>query len=84
MTSTTFPEPPSSAGRSADIRDVVLDPVVMTEQQNRQIHGLMCVRCTRADGLSPAGFAYTASGGGGRLVFPVAICPERRLVRGAW
>jgi len=58
MTSTAFPELRLSAGCSADIRDVVLDPVAMTEQQIRQISELMCVCCMRADGLSPAGFAY--------------------------
>lgn len=74
-----------SAPASVDIRAAVLDPLRMTAQQTRQIHGECCARCPRTDGLSPGGMAYMASGtDGGRLGFPVSVCPDHRDTGGTW
>ncbi|MFF7176833.1 hypothetical protein [Streptomyces pseudovenezuelae] len=71
---------------SADIRASVLDPLQMTSEQDRQLHGKTCARCPRQDDLRPGGMAYVRSGqdGTGRLGYPVNVCPDHADTGGAW
>ncbi|WP_318808568.1 hypothetical protein [Streptomyces scabiei] len=67
-----------------DVRATVLEALSLTPRQRQQVHGLMCARCPRTDGLRPAGYAYTRRGpqDSGRLAWPVRVCPDHRNTGG--
>ncbi|MFD4020644.1 hypothetical protein [Streptomyces sindenensis] len=62
--------------KADDVRGTVLDPLTLTAEQNDRLHGLKCARCGTVGRLRLAGYAYTTSGNGGRLGWPLRLCPE--------
>ena len=76
MTSTAPHQPPSGLHTPADLRSEVHDPLALTEEATRRLHGTACVRCGSTTDLRDAGHAYTRSGEKGRLGWPVRACPK--------
>lgn len=65
---------------TADVRSSVLDPLSTTPEQKARLRGHACARCGSRQGLRPAGYAYTASEGNGRLGWPVKVCESCQRV----
>jgi anti-sigma regulatory factor (Ser/Thr protein kinase) len=59
-----------------DVRTGVLDLGGLTHEQTARLRGLACARCGCAEGLRPAGHAYTFSSRTGCLGWAVRACSE--------
>lgn len=50
----------------------------VNQETMRRLEGQGCIDCGTPEGLSPAGYRYTADHEGGRLGWPVLACPEHQ------